>query len=143
MNYYLQPVLIIIGIILYQISQKTADENANPFITIIVAYAAGIAVCVAGFFIFPRENTALLPALKTVGWAALGIGIGATAIEIGFLLAYRAGWSIGILPLLATAFSTILLIFIGLFVFRESLSTEKIIGILLCSGGLILLTLKK
>ncbi len=144
MNYYFPPLLIVLGLVIYQVSQKSADENANPFIVVIFAYLIGIIACIGGYFLFPRqEDTAILPMLKTVGWTALGIGIGATIIEIGFLLAYRAGWNISILPLSVTAFSTILLGFIGIFAFRESLSVEKVIGILLCLGGLVLITLKK
>ena len=143
MNYFFPPILIVFGLLVYQLSQKSADENANPFVVIIIAYTIGIVACVAGFFLFPRQDTALLPMIKTVSWTALGIGLGAAAIEIGFLLAYRAGWSVGILPLSVTVCSTMLLIFIGLFAFRETLSAEKIIGVLLCIGGLILITLRK
>jgi uncharacterized membrane protein len=144
MNYYFPPLLIILGLVMYQISQKSADENANPFILVIISYLIGIVACIGGYFLFPRqEDAALLPMLKSIGWTAVGIGIGATLIEVGFFLAYRAGWSVGILPLSVTAFSTILLVIIGIFVFRESLSIEKVIGVLLCLGGLILITLKK
>ena len=53
------------------------------------------------------------------------------------------GWNLGLLPLSVTVCSTILLTAIGLFAFRETLSTEKIIGVLLCIGGLVLITIKK
>ncbi len=144
MNYYFPPILIVLGLVIYQVSQKSADHTTNPFIVIILAYFFGIVACIGGFFLFPRqEDSALLPMIKTAGWTAIGIGLGAAIIEIGFLLAYRAGWNLGILPLAVTAFSTLLLIVIGLFAFRESLSIEKIIGILLCLSGLVLITLKK
>jgi uncharacterized membrane protein len=144
MGYFLSPILIVLGLLIYQVSQKSADKDANPFVVIIIAYFIGILACIGGFFLFPKpEGAQLLPMIKTVGWTALGIGLGAAAIEIGFLLAYRAGWNVGILPLSVTVFSSILLILIGLIAFRENLSTEKIIGIFLCIGGLILITLKK
>lgn len=93
---------------------------------------------------FPaKQETSLLPMLKTVSWTALGIGLGAVAIEIGFLLAYRAGWNLGILPISVNVVSTIILIIIGLIAYRESVSVEKIIGVLLCIGGLVLITLRK
>ena len=144
MNYVLPPILIVFGLVLYQVSQKSADQNANPFIVIVLAYLFGILALIGGFFLFPRQDeTALLPMIKTVSWTALGIGLGAAIIEIGLLLAYRAGWNLSILPLSVTTLSTILLIIIGLFAFRENLSIEKIIGILLCLSGLILITLRK
>jgi drug/metabolite transporter (DMT)-like permease len=144
MNFIFAPILIVLGLVIYQVSQKSADQTANPFVVIILAYVFGIVACVAGFFVFPRQDElGLLPMLKSVSWTAFGIGLGAAIIEIGFLLAYRAGWNVGILPLSVTAVSTIILLLIGLFVFRESLSTQKIIGILLCFAGLALITLRK
>ncbi len=144
MNYFLPPILIVVGLVIYQVSQKSADQTVNPFVVIILAYCFGIVACIGGFFLFPREgDSALIPMLKTAGWTALGIGLGAAIIEIGFLLAYRAGWNVGILPLSVTAVSTILLILIGMLAFRESISIEKIIGILLCFGGLALITLRR
>lgn len=144
MNYFFPPILIVFGLVLYQISQKSVDKDANPFVVIAVAYFIGILACVVGFLLLPKQNDAsLIPMIKTISWSALGIGLGAGAIEIGFLLAYRAGWGVSILPLSVNVISLILMIVIGIVVYRENLSIEKIIGILLCIGGLVLITLRK
>ena len=144
MNYFLPPILIVFGLVLYQVSQKSVDQDANPFVAITIAYIIGIFACLVGFLLVPREGDAsLIPMIKTISWSALGIGIGAAAIEIGFLLAYRNGWSVSILPVLVTVCSVILMIAIGIIAYRENLSIEKIAGILLCIGGLVLITIKK
>ncbi len=130
--------------VLYQVSQKSVDQDANPFVVITIAYIIGILACLVGFLLVPRPGEAsLVPMIKTISWSALGIGLGAAAIEIGFLLAYRNGWSVSILPLLVTVCSVILMIAIGIIAYRENLSIEKIVGILLCVGGLVLITIKK
>jgi len=67
----------------------------------------------------------------------------AAAIEIGFMLAYRAGWNLSLLPVSVNVCGAILLILIGLIAFRETLSLEKIVGVLLCIGGLVLITIRK
>lgn len=143
MNYYFPPLLIVFGLVLYQISQKSVDKDANPFVVVAVAYLIGIIACIAGFYLFPKSDTALIPMIKTIIWSAIGIGLGAAAIEFGFLLAYRTGWNISTLPLSANVFSALILILIGIFAYRESLSVEKIIGVLMCIGGLVLITIKK
>jgi drug/metabolite transporter (DMT)-like permease len=143
MNYYFPPILIVFGLVLYQVSQKSVDKDASPFVVIAVAYLIGILACIVGFFLFPKPDVALLPMIKTIGWSALGIGLGAAAIEFGFLLAYRTGWNVSILPLSTNVFSAIILIVVGLFAYRESLSIEKIFGILMCIGGLVLITFRK
>ncbi len=143
MNYYFPPILIVVGMIVYQVSQKSTDRDANPFIVVIMAYLIGILACIGGYFLIPKQDAALMPMMRTVIWSALGIGLGAAAIEIGFMLAYRAGWNLNILPLSVTVCGAVLLILIGMLAFRETLSTEKIIGILLCIGGLVLITIRK
>lgn len=143
MSYYLAPILIVVGLVVYQLSQKSTDQNANPFVVVILAYLIGIAACVVGYFLFPRQDTDLMPMMKTVAWSALGIGLGAAAIEIGFMLAYRAGWNLSLLPVSVNVCGAVLLILIGLIAFRESLSMEKLIGVLMCIGGLVLITIRK
>ena len=143
MGYYFPPILIVLGLVIYQISQKSTDQNANPFVVVIMAYLVGIAVCALAYFLFPKQETASLPMVKTVVWSALGIGLGAAAIEIGFMLAYRAGWNLSLLPVSVNVCGAVVLILIGIFAFRETLSIEKILGVLLCIGGLVLITVKK
>jgi drug/metabolite transporter (DMT)-like permease len=143
MSYFFPPILIVLGLVIYQVSQKSTDQNANPFVVVIMAYLIGIVACIGGYFLIPRQDDALVPMMRTVVWSALGIGLGAAAIEIGFMVAYRAGWNLSLLPVAVNVCGAVLLILIGLIAFRESLSTEKIIGVLLCIGGLILITLRK
>jgi uncharacterized membrane protein len=143
MSYYLPPIIVVFGLVLFQVSQKSVNENANPFVVIAVAYSVGILACVVGYFLISKQNTELLPILKSIGWSSIGIGIGAVTCEIGILLAYRAGWNISILPLSTNVFSALILVLIGIFAYRESLSVEKVIGVLMCIGGLVLITLRK
>jgi len=143
MGYYLTPILIVLGLVIYQISQKSTDQGANPFVVIIMAYLIGIAACVGAYFLFPKQEAVSVPMMRTVIWSALGIGLGAAAIEIGFMLAYRAGWNLSLLPVSVNVCGAVLLIMIGLIAYRESISMEKIIGVLLCIGGLVLITIKK
>ena len=143
MTYFFPPILVVIGMMIYQVSQKTTNENANPFVVVIMAYVIGILACIGGYFLIPKQDAASLPMVKTAIWSALGIGLGAAAIEIGFMLAYRAGWNVNILPLSVTVAGAVLLVPVGLLAFRESLSIEKALGILLCIGGLVLITIKK
>src|SRR4051794_952494 len=143
MTYLFPPILVVLGMMIYQISQKTTDQNVNPFVVVIMAYVIGIVACVAGYFVMPRQDAASFPMLRTAMWSALGIGLGAAAIEIGFMLAYRAGWNVNILPLSVTVCGAVLLVPIGILAFRESLSIEKVIGMLLCIGGLALITIKR
>ena len=143
MGYFFPPLLIVVGLVIYQLSQKSTNQDANPFVVVIMAYIIGIAACIGGYFLFPRVDTEVLPMMRKVIWSAVGIGLGAVAIEVGFMLAYRAGWNLSLLPVSANVCGAVILILIGIFAFRESLSMERLIGILMCIGGLVLITVRR
>ena len=62
----------------------------------------------------------------------------AASIEIGFLLAYRAGWKIGIAAVATNVAVTAMLIPIGILVFKDHLSLRNILGLVFCVLGLVL-----
>ena len=81
--------------------------------------------------------------IQKLNWAVYGVAASIVMIEIGFLLAYRAGAelsSAAVLTASVVAVST--LIMCALF-FRESLSVMKVAGIALCLGGIGLMTWKQ
>lgn len=139
MKPYLPLLLTIGGNILYHICQKLVPKTANPLTTMMAAYAVAFLVCAVTAFIYPSEKP-ISESLTEFHWTALVIGIGIAAIEVGFLLAYRAGWNVSIAPLLTSvAFST-LLIPIGLLAFKEQLSVWNSVGIVFCILGMILVS---
>jgi len=80
---------------------------------------------------------------KPVLCSAFGLGLGAGAIEFGFRFASRAGWTLSLLPVSVNVSGAVVLILIGMIAFRESLSMEKLIGVLMCIGGFVLITIRK
>ena len=67
MTYLFAPILVVLGMMIYQVSQKTTNENANPFVVVIMAYVVGIIACVGGYFLLPRQDAASFPMMKTAG----------------------------------------------------------------------------
>jgi multidrug transporter EmrE-like cation transporter len=63
-------------------------------------------------------------------------------LELGFLLAYRAGWPISLAALLANVMVGMLLLPIGLVLLREKLSWVNLLGIAVCLAGIILVNIK-
>lgn len=56
----------------------------SPFTAIILAYAIGIALCLAGLALDPAEKS-FVASLREVNWAIVGLGVSAMVIEIGVL----------------------------------------------------------
>jgi len=75
--------------------------------------------------------------IKEINWASIGLGFTIFFIELGFIKMYRAGWDISVGSLVTNIAIALILIFIGLIFYREHLSLSQIIGVVLCSAGLI------
>ncbi len=142
MNSFYFPILMTIsGGVLYHVGQKAIPQTVHPFAAVIIAYAVGILLCTAGLF-FDPSGRSFLASVKDANWAVIAVGVGAVVIEVGFLLAYRAGWNINSASVVCNISVALLLIPIGLLAFREHLSLRQAAGIGCCLIGLYLLSRK-
>ena len=140
-SHFLPIAMIIFGGALYHVAQKSVPRAVNPFAAIIIAYAIGISLGVVGLA-FDRGGGSLLDSVKDSNWAVVAIGAGALIIEVGFLLAYRAGWNLSTASVITTVCVAVILIPVGMFVFKEHLSLRSAAGIACCLLGLYLITKK-
>ena len=140
-NVYLPIALIIFGAVCYQFSQKSIPKTANPMLVLILAYSIGIGICIIFNFLFPNQQT-ITESVKELNWTVIGVGVGAIMIETGFLLAYRTGWDISSTALIVNIAVSLLLIPIGILVFKEQISSWKALGIIFCIIGLLLISKK-
>jgi uncharacterized membrane protein len=137
--YYISFFIAVGGILLYHLAQKSIPAGLNPFFVLMLAYAVGILTCAICAFFFPSDKS-FLGSIRETNWAVVAVGISVVLIEIGFLLAYRAGWKISTAAVATNVAGTVLLIPIGLAVYKEQLSIRIIIGLIFCVLGLILVT---
>jgi uncharacterized membrane protein YdcZ (DUF606 family) len=140
-NFYLPLVLAVGGNLLYHLAQKSMPKAANPLFIITIAYIVGILACLLYSLAYPDERS-FLDTLRESNWAVYAMGLGAAVIEVGFLLAYRAGWNISTAAVVCSTAVTLMLIPIGVIAFREQLSVRNIVGLLLCMIGLVLVAKK-
>lgn len=134
------PILMAVtGGVLYHVSQKSIPKQVSPFAAIIIAYAIGILCCLLALVLTPRQRP-LLESWEGANWAVWLVGISAAIIEISILLAYRAGWNISITSVVVNISVALVLLPVGLFVFRERVSWPNAVGIVFCLIGLYLLS---
>jgi multidrug transporter EmrE-like cation transporter len=82
------------------------------------------------------------PALKQLNWTSMALALGVVGLELGFLLAYRAGWNISLAALIANIAAALLLIVVGTIFFKEKVSVVNIVGVVVCVVGLIMVNFK-
>jgi len=136
-GFYLAFALTVTGMLLYHLSQKAVPKEANPFFVIVIAYVVGIALCLVIALVYPAKK-GLLETFRGSNWAVFTLGAAAALIELGFLLAYRTGWRISIAAVATNAAAAVVLIPVGLLIFKDHLSLRNVIGLLFCIVGLVL-----
>ena len=57
-------------------------------------------------------------------------------LETGFIYAYRAGWTVSTAAIVQSAFLGVVLIFVGMLLYKEVVTPTKVAGILICLVGL-------
>ena len=116
------------GQIVYQLAQKSVPQDAPPLVVLAVAYLTAAALCVVLAWPFGALSGSISfrPAL---GWPTWMIAASIVAIEIGYLTAYRSGWTLGTAFTVASTLTVFALAVIGRFALGESLSTKQMLGL--------------
>ncbi len=139
--YYFAIGLTIVANLFYHFSQKYTPSNVNPIVSLIITYAAAIAFCLIILPFYPGGES-LMASVRKVNWASITLAIAIVGLELGYLLAYRAGWEISLAALVSNVTFTLLVIPVGVLWMQETLSLINTIGIFLCIGGLVLVNMK-
>ena len=119
------------------VTQESIPPETNPFFVIAIAYVVGVALCLVFALVSPGRKS-FIETFRASNWAVFTLGAAAALIELGFLLAYRTGWRISIAAVATNAAAAVVLIPIGLLVFKDHLSVRNVIGLAFCIVGLVL-----
>jgi drug/metabolite transporter (DMT)-like permease len=123
----------------YHLCQKAIRPDASVAASLVATYAIAL-VLSAMLWPWLGGGEGLVPALRRLGPATYALGGFVVLIELGFLLAYRAGWTLGSAALYCNAAVALVLLPVGVLAFGESLDLRKGLGLLLAFAGLALLT---
>jgi multidrug transporter EmrE-like cation transporter len=135
--FYFSISLAILFSVLYHLFQKFTPISANPALAFAVTYATAFVACLALLPLFPPKD-GLSASLKQLNWASIALGLAIVGLEIGFLLVYRSGWSISVAGTVANAASALILIPIGLLIFKDKVTPLNLIGVVVCIAGLVM-----
>ncbi len=139
--FYFSITLAVISSTLYHIVQKLTPANVNPAITLFVTYATSAVFCLFLLPMYPLKD-GLVTAFKQLSWTSFGLAFAVVGLELGFLLAYRAGWNISLAALIANIAAALLLIVVGTIFFKEKVSVINLAGVVVCVVGLVMVNFK-
>ena len=135
--YIFAIVLAILGTVLYHLFQKITPADVHPMFAFVVTYATSTVLSILLIPLFPI-STSFVEMIKKVNWVSIGLGIAIVGVEVGYLLAYRAGWQISLGAIVSNVAVAVLLVPIGILLFREKLTTVNYVGIVLCVLGFVM-----
>ena len=134
--------LIIAGVLLYSVCQKSIPKNANALLVIAAAYFIALVISVV-LFLSKGDLKKELSIFSDQKWLPIILlGLSLPMVELGFLYAYRLGWKTITTSIITGSFTTIALALIGVLWYREELTLINIVGIVLSSVGVILINYK-
>lgn len=135
--YYLPFAVAVGGSLLYHLSQRSIPKGANPFHATVIAYAVGAVLCAVCARLYPGGSS-FVSTLRGANWAVVAVGAAVVAIEVGVLLAYRAGWRVSTTAVAVNVAVTALLVPLGALLFKDELRPRHLLGLAFCVLGLIL-----
>lgn len=140
---YVWPIaLVVLANTVYQICAKSVSADINPFASLTVTYLIGAAASAILYFLLsPRGN--LLAEYRKLNWAPFVLGIVIVGLEAGWIYAYKAGWQVSTGFIVQSALLAGVLLAVGYFLYRESLTWHKLVGVALCLVGLVFLNYKQ
>lgn len=130
--------LVLAGNVAYHLGLKQVPRDVHPLAPLLVLFATA-ALTVLAAWPFAARGASLRGEVAKLDWTPFAVGAAIVAIELGFLLAYRAGWKISTAPVTANILVAVSLAVLGALVFRETLTPSRAGGLALCLVGLWLL----
>ena len=140
-NYAWPILLVVLSNVVYHICAKSVPDNVNPFASLTVTYLVG-AVCSIVMYLVLGKQPDIIKEISKMNWAPYALGLVIVGLEVGFIYAYKNGWQVSTASIVQSAFLAVILIFVGLLFYREELTWNKTVGVLICLVGLVFINLK-
>lgn len=134
------PVLVVVGAnILYHICTKSTPGDISPFASLALTYLIAGAVSIAMFFLTSEQKN-ILQEMSKANWATYALSASIVFLEVGYIYVYRAGWQVSIASLLGNIAVACILLFVGVLLYKETLSARQLAGVIVCGIGLFLVS---
>ena len=127
--------LAIAATVAYHLVLKLTPGGVNPFLTLMLTYAAVTCLLGVGLALGPGTFE-WRHELRALNWTAVALAVTIVALDLGFLFLYRTGYDVSLGALVTQSAAAMLLLVIGVLVFRERLSVANGCGLALCLAGL-------
>lgn len=120
--------LVVLSNIIYHVCFKSIQKEMNTIASMTITYLVGVIYSTIVFFLTSKENN-LLQEFRKLNFAPFLLGVSVVGLEVGFIYAYKNGWSVSAASIVQSAFLSLALIFVGAILYHETITANKLIGI--------------
>ncbi len=139
MHKFIAFILIVTAGTLYQVVAGRVSADMNPFAGTTMTYVVAL---IASFLLFVLTKKGdIVTEMKKVNIFSLILGFVICMYDLGFVLAYRYGFSLALLSPLTSVSSMIAVALAGTLIFKEQISMMNVIGLVVAGIG-VLMTIK-
>lgn len=133
------PMLIVITAnTFYNVCAKSTPQGVNSFASLTITYLIAAAASIIMFFVTSEQKN-IWQEFSKANWTSAVLGIAVLALEFGYICIYRAGWKVSTASIIANIALACVLVFVGMLLYKETITLRQIIGMLVCAAGLYLI----
>lgn len=129
---------ILIAHTIYQISAKSVPAAMDPFAAVFFNYVVAMAASFVLWMVLGQDRS-ITGQLEKMNWAPVAMALAITAVEVASVFMYKLGWNISLGSTIANIALAIVLVIVGVLVYKEVVTANQLIGIGLCIAGLIVM----
>ena len=133
------PMLIVITAnTFYNVCAKSTPQGVNSFASLTITYLIAAAASLIMFFVTGEQKN-IWQEFSKANWTSAVLGIAVLALEFGYICIYRAGWKVSTASVIANIALACVLVFVGMLLYKETITLRQILGMLVCAAGLYLI----
>lgn len=133
---YVWPIaLVVLCNVFYQIFAKGVPEKMDVMASMTVTYLMA-ALCSGIMFFVMNRGGNLIREYGKLNAAPFLLGVSVVGLEAGFIYAYKAGWPVSTAQIVQSAFLALALIVVGALLYHETITVNKVVGVVICLVGL-------
>ena len=133
--------LAIVATVGYHLVLKVTPADVNPILSLAATYLV-VAVALSTVYLLTPTATPAREAVKLLNWTVIALSAAIIFLDVGFLMLYRSGFDVSLGQLVTQSAAALLLLGLGVVLFRERLNLANLAGIALCVIGLWLINRK-
>jgi drug/metabolite transporter (DMT)-like permease len=101
-----------------------------------------VAAIISGLiFLYSVGPSNVADGLSKINWTSIVLALAIVGLEVGYVFVYRAGWAVSTASVVANIGLALMLLVVGYFLYRENVSFNQIVGIVVCMFGLVLINI--